>query len=118
MPGYDVLHIGFPAYKVFLRAPMGIVRDVRYESPIDGRAITTKQSRAEDMARNNCVAYDPDMKQDYLRRQKDADSALGRKADALVEEQIHAMPARKRELLDQEFRAGADVSVARSTVGG
>lgn len=97
---------------------MGIVSDIRYQSPVDGRAITTKQARADDLARNNCVPYDPDMKQDYLRRQADSEAALERKADAIVEQEIHAMPSRKRELLDQEFRAGADVAIQRQTVEG
>ena len=44
-----------PATKVFLTAPMGFVQaDVCYDSPIDGRPITNRQARIEDMKRNNC----------------------------------------------------------------
>lgn len=30
-----------------------------YKSPIDGRVISSRSARREDMARNNCVPYEP-----------------------------------------------------------
>lgn len=106
------------AQKRFLRAPAGRVLNVQYQSPVDGRAITTKHAREEDLARNNCVPYDPEMKTDYLRRQRESNEAIEKKADALVEAEIHNMGARKRERLEAEFRNGADLAFERSTTEG
>jgi len=33
-----------------------------YSSPIDGRPITSRSARREDLKRNNCVEYEPSMK--------------------------------------------------------
>ena len=53
-----------------ISAPMVFVSpEIRYESPIDGKVITTRQQRQDDLARNNCIPYDPGMKQDADRRQ-------------------------------------------------
>lgn len=42
-----------------IRAPM-VMRDIpEYASPIDGRMITTRSERREDLIRNNCVEVDP-----------------------------------------------------------
>lgn len=42
-----------------IRAPM-VMRDTpEYQSPIDGRLITSRSHRREDMRRNNCVEVDP-----------------------------------------------------------
>jgi hypothetical protein len=42
-----------------LAAPM-VMRDIpEYRSPIDGRMITTRGARREDLKRNNCVEVDP-----------------------------------------------------------
>lgn len=106
------------AQKHFLTAPMARVEHIEYRSPVDGRPITTKHGRMEDLARNNCVEYDPGMKTDYLRRQGDANEAIEKKADAIVEQEIHAMGARKRERLEAELRGGADVAFERSTMEG
>lgn len=40
-----------------------IVSDIpEYRSPIDGRPITSRSHRREDLARNNCVPYEPSLK--------------------------------------------------------
>lgn len=42
-------------------APM-IISDIpEYASPIDGRMITTRSERRDDLKRNNCVEYEPSM---------------------------------------------------------
>ena len=33
-----------------------------YASPIDGRMITSRSARREDLKRNNCVEYEPSLK--------------------------------------------------------
>ena len=102
--------------RVFFRFPFATVtEDVSYESPIDGRVISSRSQRADDLARNNCIEYDPEMKTDYMRRQKESDIALERAIDRAVEETIDQMPTRKRELLDAELRGGATVEPQRLT---
>lgn len=104
------------AQKVFLTAPAGFVqRDICYDSPIDGRAITSKQARIEDLRRNDCVEYDPGMRQDAAKRRAQAEVELDRSVDATVDEFFATAPTRKLEKLDQEIRAGASVDLVRST---
>lgn len=112
--GYDVLHLGMRAEKVFLKAPVGFVqKDICYDSPIDGRPITSKQARIEDLARSGCVEYDPGMKQDAARRRVAAEERLEAAVDETVEAAIEVMDSRKREKLGQELHAGATVEVTR-----
>lgn len=114
--GYEWLPVWNRADKVFLRFPMTFVQpDIRYESPVDGRSITSKQARIEDLARNNCVAYDPSMKDEQQRRQRAADEKLGRDIENHFDAEVSRMPARKKELLEQELRSGADIEFTRST---
>lgn len=109
-------HLEAVAEKVFLKAPMGFVqRDICYDSPIDGKPITSKQARIEDLRRNNCVEYDPGMRQDFERNLRDADAELDRSVDATVEEWAAKAGSRKLEKLEQEVRAGADTELARNT---
>lgn len=104
------------ANKVFLRFPAAFVQaDVHYESPVDGRVINSRQAHIEDLARNNCVAYDPAMKDDHMRRQREADEAIGKKVEHHFDAELAAMPTRKKELLEQELRSGADLEFTRST---
>ncbi len=44
-----------------LAIPM-IISDIpEYASPIDGRMITSRSERRDDLKRNNCVEYEPSM---------------------------------------------------------
>lgn len=39
-----------------------VISDIpEYRSPIDGKPITSRSSRREDLKRNNCVEYEPSM---------------------------------------------------------
>ena len=99
-----------------LSRPMVIIPgEIRFRSPVDGREITSKQGWREDMARHNCMEYDPGMKQDYLRRREESDTTLDNSIDCAVDATIESFPARKRELLEQELRAGADLDTQRLT---
>lgn len=84
-----------------------------YESPIDGRPIVNKRQRIEDMARSDCIEYDPGMKQDYDRRLKEDDARLERMVDETVEREIETMPVRKKERLTAELDAGFEAQVTR-----
>ena len=45
-----------------LAMPM-IISDIpEYRSPIDGRPITSRSARRDDLKRNNCVEYEPSLK--------------------------------------------------------
>jgi hypothetical protein len=95
-----------------------VAPDVCYDSPVDGRAITSKQARIEDMKRAGCVEYDPGMRQDYDRRAQESDGRLAQLVESSVEQQIHEMPARKRELLQSELASGVTAEPVRQTLGG
>ena len=100
-------------------APMIFVgRDIHYTSPVDGRVIRSKQERMDDLARHGCVEYDPGMKQDAERRQKEAYAAIDSGIERTVEETIHKMPSAKRERLANELSSGLDVQPVRLTATG
>jgi len=106
---------GDTAKKVFLSAPLGFVQgDVCYDSPIDGRPITSMKARIEDLARSNCVPYDPDIKQDYQRRIDEGNKKLEKSFDTMIEKEIEALPPRKRESLANELKH-SDVDYHRGT---
>lgn len=105
---------GAVAQKVILTAPRGYVQgDICYDSPITGEAITSKQKRLEDLAKHDCIEYDPGMRQDADRRQKEQDASLEKGVLQTVEKTVSEMPARKREALYNELKSGADVALER-----
>lgn len=111
--------VAFERGKRVIYAPMVFVRpDVCYDSPIDGRPITSMQARREDLARSGCIEYDPEMKTDSNRRVIESEKALDRSVDAFVEESIEKMPGAKRERLANELAAGTDAEIVRLTAGG
>lgn len=95
---------------------MVAVDNFEYRSPVDGRLIRGRRQRQEDLRRNNCVEYDPSMKTEYERRTAKQMQDIERQVDEHVDREIALMPARKRELLEQELRGGADVAVERTAV--
>jgi len=107
---------GAGSHKV-ITAVRGYVRgDVCYDSPIDGRPVTSMRARRDDLARNNCVEYDPEMKKDVARRIEREQVELERRVESTVEATIESMPAKKRERLASELRAGADCVPERGPV--
>lgn len=92
--------------------------DVCYDSPIDGRPITSHDAWREDLKRHDCVPYDPGMRQDYDRRQADSDARLEQSIDAHVEQAIMQMPTATRAKLYSELtEQGMTADVVRSTPG-
>src|ERR1700704_3973170 len=87
-----------------------------YESPIDGRWIEGRRARVEDLRRHGCRPYEPGEKEQNERARVQENERLDRRVDETVERAFDAMPARKKELLEQEVRSGADCSVVRSGV--
>lgn len=89
--------------------------DICYDSPIDGRPITSMAARKEDLARSGCIEYDPEMKTDRLRNIERKDRELEEKVGQSVEAEIASMPARKRERLEAEMQGGMDIAPERGT---
>ncbi|MBM3347107.1 MAG: zinc ribbon domain-containing protein [Betaproteobacteria bacterium] len=107
---------GSPGRKLISRVTVFRAKNTEYTSPIDGRPITSEAARREDLARNNCVPYDPEMKNDVLRRRAQEDAAMDASVDRTVEEAWEKMPAAKRERLDAELtRGGLDLVYTRAT---
>jgi hypothetical protein len=99
-----------------IRAPMVFVQpDISYTSPVDGRPVTNKHARIEDLKRHGCIPYDEGMKQDYQRRLKDGEAQLDKQVDETVDRMVREMPTRKREKLESELRADVNVETARIT---
>ena len=104
-----------------ITAPMLVTarQDVCYDSPIDGRAITSMDAHREDLKRNGCVDYDPGMKQDATRRQRQADDAIDQSIQAHAEELCEKMPTQKRAKVWSELtEQGVGLDYARSTPNG
>ena len=96
-----------------LEAPVIFGNIEPYESPIDGRVISSRTQHREDLIRSGCVEYEPSMKQEMERKRISEDAALDKKVDAHVEETIYKMPARKREKLESELQSGVDIELTR-----
>ena len=106
-------HCGSIGSKVISAPTVFASKDVCYDSPIDGRPITSMKARRDDLARNNCTEYDPEIKKDYARRIEREQLQLERSVEATVEATIEQMPVRKREKLESELRSGADCAPER-----
>lgn len=101
------------AVRIFTAPAMvKVASDCRYDSPIDGRHITTHAARLEDMKRNGCVEYDPEMKKDVARKQRERSEAFERGVDETVAQEIHKMPRKKKEKLIQEVVHGGAIAEA------
>lgn len=96
--------------------PMILVSpDIHYESPIDGKPITSLSARKEDLARSNCVPYDPDIKQHVNEKRKREEDNLYKSMDRTIDREIALMPARKREKLEAEMQGGMNAEPVRLT---
>ena len=91
-------------------------REIRYQSPIDGKPITTDAARREDMARSGSIEYDPGVRQDYQARIDRGNAAIEKTIDSAVEAEIQHMDSGKRERLYAELAGGAEVDVQRRVV--
>lgn len=108
---------GLPMERV-IGAPLTVkvAPDLCYDSPVDGRPITSHQARIEDLARNGCIPYDPDMKQDVERRHQERQATLERNLDETVEARIAKMSTKQRgQLWNELTRQGADLEYSRAT---
>jgi len=84
-----------------------------YESPTTGRTIRNHSERNEDLKESNCVEYDPSMVAESERNIKNENAKLELQVDREIERTIRTMSSDKQGSLEQELRAGADLSVDR-----
>lgn len=97
-------HCGLLAHRVILEAPKGFVQgDIHYTSPIDGRVISSKAARVEDLKRNGCIPYDPEMKKDAARRRAESEQRLLDNAAETAAREVAAMPERMQKALGAEL---------------
>jgi hypothetical protein len=88
--------------------------DIAYDSPIDGKPITTHAARKDDMARHGCIEYDPEMKKDAARRTEDRQAALDRSVEQTVTREIAKLsPAKRQQLKKEVVNMGAGLEVNR-----
>jgi len=106
---------GKDAKKLLSRPMVHVRQDICYDSPIDGRPITSWKARKEDLERSGCVEYDPEIKKDYNKRLVEGERNLDKQVDQTVDAMFESMPTRKREKLESELSSGATADVVRST---
>lgn len=102
----QVCDCGLPARKII--KPTQINCDIQpwdyYESPSSGKMITSYRERREDMARTGCVDYEPSMKDEYHKKQRESELKLEKAFDETVEKEISTMPSKKKEKLENELK--------------
>lgn len=76
-----------------LAAPRLRLEIPSYQSPIDGRWIDSRAARREDLARNGCMEWDPELRKDIARRRKEKEDAVDRALDNAIEDTARAMIA-------------------------
>ena len=102
------------AVRVFTAPVVKVAVDVHYTSPIDKRPITTHAARQEDMKRNGCIEYDPEMHKDAARRKQEEESALDASIDETVHREVAKLPKSKKDQLVKEVtRQGMTVEAVR-----
>lgn len=104
---------GSDARKLLSAPSVFVPQNICYDSPIDGRPITSQRERDEDLKRADCVPWEPGIKQDGERRKKEADDALDAAVDSSVDKFIDSLPAHKRVELANELSSGAEATFIR-----
>jgi len=81
---------GEPTGLVWLDSPrfFGSAQFDPFRSPVDGRLITSERAFREDLRRNNCVEYDPGIRQDQDRNAARAEKETEAMVDTLVTEVV------------------------------
>lgn len=100
-----------------ISAPMlvSVKPDLCYDSPIDGSPVTSWAARNEDLKRNSCIPYDPEMKKDVDRKKREREQAFDAAVDTTVRQTIAKMPERKKRQLKKEIvNQGVSLEVKRS----
>jgi putative FmdB family regulatory protein len=98
-------------------AMVTVAPDICYDSPIDGRIITSWAAREEDLKRSNCRPYDPEQKTDYANRLKTQEVALDKMIEVHAEEVTQKMTTAQRGKIYSELtEQGAEAQIVRGTL--
>jgi putative FmdB family regulatory protein len=111
-----VCHCGYAGQRILSPTIGYVQKDCRYDSPIDGRPISSWAQRREDLARNNCREYDPEMKKDAARFREREQAKLEAAVDESVERAVLSMDGKKREKLGAELQSGVEAAPVRQSV--
>ena len=87
-----------------------------YVSPRTGKLIRGRLQRREDLLVSECVEWEPGFKEECERKARALEREEEAKLDALIDREIEALPARKRESLAGEMEAGLDVAFERKGI--
>jgi hypothetical protein len=63
-----------------------------YISPASGRIVRNASERRDDLARTNCIEYDPEMRKDVQRHREEADRKLDQVLEQTIGETLAALP--------------------------
>jgi len=83
-----------------------------YESPIDGTPITNNKMRTEEMARHDCVDYEPTMKEESTKVMKAGEAALDKEVDKTVDKFWDGLSSKKRESFAREV-SSSELNIIR-----
>jgi len=89
-----------------------------YVSPATGEYISSKKQRKEDMKRSGCVDYEPSLKNDFKKRQREEELKLDKQLDQTVDSIFESMPSKKKEMLERELSTGVDLEYTRGISNG
>ena len=111
----DCEHCDLVAQRVFTPPAMVVAKpDLCYDSPIDGAPITSWEARREDLKRNGCIEYDPEMKKDAVRIRKERNAAFDKKIETTAKEAVGRLSPKKRAQLKKEIvNQGVGLEVKR-----
>lgn len=98
---------------VYLQAPRMTVDIPAYQSPVDGKVISSRRQRKEDLRRNGCVEWDSGMNQDIEREKAAAEASQESAVESTIDEFITKLPAVKKDRLAAEMEAGVSADVTR-----
>lgn len=84
-----------------------------YASPIDGRLVSGRSQRREDLKRHGCRPYEAGETQAAERRRAESDAQLERNVNATIDKWFATSSSRKHELLEQALRGGAGADIVR-----
>lgn len=70
-----------------------------YASPVTGKWVEGKSARREDLRRNGCIPYDPEMKKDAARTRAETERRDDAKLEAAAAHAFYSMPEAKRRQL-------------------
>lgn len=84
-----------------------------YTSPVDGKLVSGRAQRRNDLKRTGCREYDPGEREAYMKSRAADDAALEKSVGNTVEKFFYTATPRTRELIVQAMNAGLDASLIR-----